>query len=257
VPLDFTLAAFDEFCRHIARMPVFTVADYLARPTPSPPFAILRLDVDYREAHSVHMAYLARRHNLYGSFYFRHRRGTFNLDAMHEIAAMGHEVGYHFETLDTCKGDFEAAERLFLDHLKWLRAAGLTIRTVAAHGSPPTAATYHSNLDLVARSPRLLQESHLLGETTLNIDFTQVRYVSDANWRWRRYEHFRPGMQGEPTSLAEIIRELPFRDMGLYITFHPQQWFAHPVSTVYYRTRNRIGRQLLPLMQSAYRALRG
>jgi hypothetical protein len=258
VPLDFTFAAFDVFCARIAGMPVFTIAGYLAHPAlPPAPTVILRLDVDYREAHAVRMADLATRHNLRGSFYFRHRHGTFDLEAMREIAAMDHDVGYHFETLDTCRGDFEAAERLFLDHLETLRRAGLTIRTVAAHGSPPTAPTYGSNLDLITRSPRLLERANVVGETTLSIDFTQVRYASDANWQWRRYDCFQPGTRGEPTSLGEIMQDLPEGNSGLYINFHPQQWFARPVSMLYYRTRNRIGRRALPVIQRSVRLLRG
>jgi len=254
VPLDFTFAAFDAFCGRIASLSVYTVADYLARPTPSPtPFVILRLDVDYREAHAVQMAQIAQRHHLRGSFYFRDRHGLFNLEVMRRIAALDHEVGYHFETLDTCQGDFEAAERLFLDHLEQLRRAGLVIRTVAAHGSPPTAPTYRSNLDLVSRSSRLLERAGLLGETTLSIDFTQITYASDATWRWRRYSGFKPGMQGRPTSLSEITKDSSRGAIGLYINFHPHQWFTQPAATLYYRFRNHVGRRVLPVMRRLVR----
>jgi hypothetical protein len=258
VSRDFTFAAFDEFCQRIAGGPVFTLAGYLARSTaPPPPFLILRLDVDYREAHAMCMARLAARHNLRGSFYFRHRHGAFDLEAMREIAAMDHEVGYHFETLDTCRGDFEAAECLFLDHLEALRGAGLTIRTVAAHGSPPTAPTYRSNLDLIDRSPGLLERAGVLGEATLSIDFTEVTYASDASWRWRRYDRFQPGARGKSTALGRIMQDSVRGNAGLYINFHPQQWFAHPASMLYYRTRNRLGRRLPPVMQCAARFRRG
>jgi hypothetical protein len=250
VPLDFTFAAFDEFCGRIAHTSVYTVADYLARSAPpSTPFVILRLDVDYREAHAVQMALIAQRYHLRGSFYFRNRHGLFDLDAMRRIAALDHEVGYHFETLDICGGDLEAAESLFLDHLDQLRSAGLTVRTVAAHGSPPTAPTYRSNLDLVSRSSRLLERAGILGETTLSIDFTQITYTSDATWRWRRHDNFKPGAQGSPTSLSGIMKDSSRDTIGLYINFHPHQWFAQPAATLYYRFRNRVGRRLLPVMR--------
>jgi hypothetical protein len=258
VPLDFTFAAFDVFCARIAGMPVFTIAGYLARSAPPPtPFLILRLDVDYREAHAVRMAHLAARHDLRGSFYFRHRHGAFDLDAMREIAAMDHEVGYHFETLDTCEGDFHKAECLFLEQLDHLRSAGLTIRTVAAHGSFPTAPTYRSNLDLIDRSPRLLERAGVSGETTLSIDFTQVTYASDANWRWRRYDRFQPGARGKSTSLSQIRQDSGWGNPGLYINFHPQQWFARPVGMLYFRTRNHIGRRLLPVIRRVARLPQG
>ncbi len=247
MPLDFTLSAFDEFCQRLTHMPVFTVAGYLARTTPPPtPFLILRLDVDYRERHALYMARIAERYDLRGTFYFR--RG-FDLETMRAVAALEHEVGYHFETLDTCQGDFDQAEALLLDHLTELRAAGLTIRTVAAHGSTPTAPTYVRNLDLFAKRPDLFERAGLLGETTLSFNFAKVTYLSDATWTWHRYSHYQPGLTGEVTSLNRIKNELARRDAGLYINFHPHQWFPHPASTTYFRLRHRIGRRLLPLLR--------
>ena len=78
VPLDFTFAAFDVFCQRISHMPVFTVAAYLARCQPPPtPFVILRLDVDYRDEHAIHMSCMADRYHVQGSFYFRRRERVF------------------------------------------------------------------------------------------------------------------------------------------------------------------------------------
>lgn len=247
MPLDFTLAAFEDFCRWLTHMPVFTVGDYLARSHPPPtPFVILRIDVDYRETTAVQMARMAKRHNLEASFYFRHRDGAFDLGAMNAVAQLQHEVGYHFETLDTCGGDFQAAADLFLEHVALLRAAGLSVRTVAGHGAPPVAATYRSNLDLLIHTPDLCDRAGLLGECTLSIDFSRVAYISDAGWHWRRHNYYRPGSTGSPTSLRATIRDLPRRDAGLYLNFHPHQWFAHPATMLYYRLRNRLGTLILP-----------
>jgi hypothetical protein len=247
MPTDFTLAAFEAFCQHAA--PVFTLADYLAQSAPPvPPFVILRVDVDYREDHAVDLARIAAQHHARGSFYFRCHQGGFALEAIRRIAALGHEVGYHFETLDLCRGNFDAASDLFLQHIDQLRHAGVGVRTVAAHGAPPAAATYRANLDLLRRDPNLLNRAHLSGETTLSVDFDRVIYVSDARWRWRRYEHYRPGAPGQLTSLRAIQETFTQRPAGLYINFHPQHWFAHAVPMRYFRLRQRIGRRVRPLL---------
>jgi len=265
VPLDFTFAAFDAFCQRIAPLSVFTLAEYLsATPAPTPPFVILRADVDYREPSALRLAEIAESCQVRGSFYFRHRiqkgdsalarlilRGVsrqapaFNVEIMSNVASLGHEAGYHFETLDTCRGEFDAAEDLFLTNLAHLRASGLAIRTVAAHGGRPLAPTYRHNLDTFSRAPDLFERARLLGETTLSVDFTRVIYVSDAHWRWRRYEAYQPGVTGKPTSLRAIMDALSDLDVGLYINFHPHQWFASPALMLYLRARNRIGRRVL------------
>ena len=199
VPLDFTLAAFDEFCQrltahaglHRRRLP----DSHHAAPHS---FLILRLDVDYRERHAVYMARIADRYDLRGSFYFRRGTNGFNLEAIRAVAALDHEVGYHFETLDICRGDFDQAEALLLDHLDELRAEGLTIRTVAAHGSTPTAPTYRRNLDLFVKRPDLFERADLLGETTLSIDFAKVTYLSDATWAGAATAIIEPGTTANP-----------------------------------------------------------
>ncbi len=248
MPIDFTLAAFDAFCQRAA--PVFTLTDYLSQPTPpAPPFVILRVDVDYRADHAVNLARIAAHNHVRGSFYFRCHQGNFALDAIHQIAALGHEIGYHFEALDLCRGDFDAASDLFLQHVEQLRDAGVELRTAAAHGGPPVAASYHANLDLLRQKPDLLTRANLSGEATLSLDFDQVIYVSDARWRWRHYEHYRPGAQGQPTSLRATQEAFPRWSAGLYINFHPQHWFAHAAPMVYFRLRQRIGRRVRPLFR--------
>jgi hypothetical protein len=269
VPLDFTFAAFDAFCRRIAPLPVFTLAGYLSTaPAPTPPFVILRADVDYRETRALRLAQIAARCQVRGSFYFRHRvqngdsalakrirrdvlrqAPAFNVEIMQSVANLGHEVGYHFETLDTCRGDFDAAEDLFLTNLAHLRAAGVAIRTVAAHGGRPFAPTYRHNFDIFSHAPDLFQRARLLGETTISVDFARVVYVSDARWRWRRYDAYQPGATGKPTSLRAITDALPSLDAGLCINFHPHQWFASPALMLYLRARNRLGRRVFRLSE--------
>lgn len=249
---DFTYRAFEAFCQAAAGKPVFTVDNWLARIPPPTPAVLLRFDIDYREPHALQLARVAARWGLHGSFYFRHHRDGFALDTMRAVACLGHEVGYHFETLDLCRGDFEQAEALFISHIADLRAAGFEIRTAAAHGALPTAPTYQNNLDLLARKPELLEQVGLLGETTLSIDFGHVVYISDALWRWRQYDHYSPGSRhSHPTCLREIVTALEQADRALYLNFHPHQWFPNQASLLYYRTRSRVGQRIMPLVRRA------
>ena len=224
-------------------MPVLRVADWLARDVPPPlPFAVLRLDVDYREAHALRLAEIAAREGVHGSFYFRWRGGAFPLATMRAVQALGHEVGYHYEALDLCAGDWACARRVFLAHVAQWRAAGIRLRTVAAHGSAPRAATYRNNRDLLQRAPELLTQADLLGDAMEQVDFARVWYVSDAGWRWRVYADYTPRALGTPTPLRAWLGAGLERERGLYVNVHPHQWFGGAWRARYFRTRNRIGR---------------
>ncbi len=241
----FTFAAFAELCRHLSTMPVFCVADYFALSAPpAPPFAILRLDVDYREPNAVRLAEIAAQQGVHGSFYFRWQGKTFPLDKMHAVQALGHEVGYHFETLDLCAGNWMCARQTFLAHIAQLRAAGIHVQTVAAHGSSPRATTYRNNRDLLRHAPELLRQAHLRGDAMQHMDFARVWYVSDATWRWHVYADYTPEIAGTPTPLPVWLGARLEHKRGLYINVHPHQWFASPWASRYFRARNRAGRAL-------------
>jgi hypothetical protein len=60
----------------------------------------------------------------------------FDLSIMRQLQDEGFEVGYHFNTLDRCGGDFSKAIALFERELKMLREAEIKVETVCSHGDP-------------------------------------------------------------------------------------------------------------------------
>jgi hypothetical protein len=66
---------------------------------------------------------------------------AFDLSIMRQLQDEGFEVGYHFNTLDRCGGDFSKAIALFERELKMLREAEIKeaeikVETVCSHGDP-------------------------------------------------------------------------------------------------------------------------
>lgn len=254
MPADFTLAAFSELCQRAAPRRAMSVAEYL-RAAPCAPFVILRFDVDYREPFALRLALLLARQRLRGTFYVRHHPTGFDWDAITAIAALGHELGYHYETLDRCRGDFHAAEETFLADIAALRARGVRVQTSAAHGAPPVTATYKDNLALLRANPTLIKRAELRGDAVASIDFTRLMYYSDAGWRWQRCDGTPPGVDTSPTSLADLLDRLAQPDAALYINIHPQQWFARAANVRAFRWRNRIGNRIVPWLRATRRSL--
>ncbi len=63
-------------------------------------FVILRHDVDARPQNSLRLARLEHTLGIQGTYYFRIPH-TFQPSIIQEIASLGHEIGYHYETLAT------------------------------------------------------------------------------------------------------------------------------------------------------------
>lgn len=75
-----------------------TFADFLKLPAEK--VFILRHDVDARKENSLRFAEIQHGLGIRGSYYFRVVPQSFDEDVIRRIANLGHEVGYHYETMD-------------------------------------------------------------------------------------------------------------------------------------------------------------
>src|ERR1035437_5782694 len=65
---------------------------------------VLRHDVDARKENSLQFARIQYKMGIVGTYYFRIVPQSFDEKVIEEIAGLGHEIGYHYETMDTeCK----------------------------------------------------------------------------------------------------------------------------------------------------------
>ena len=92
---------------------------------------------------------------------------------------MGHEVGYHYETMDTAKGDIDLAWVQFQEVLKKLRKL-VKVSTICMHGSPKI-----KNMTIRMFGKKYDYKSlDLIGEPYYDIDFDKVLYNTDTGRRW-------------------------------------------------------------------------
>jgi hypothetical protein len=127
---------------------LITVSDFMRLGNYSPRCVIMRHDVDDYPQNAISMARLESTYGVKATYYFRYTHRTFLPPVMQEIQALGHEVGYHYETLDKTNGNFEQARRLFIQEIAYFRKEGLQIKTVCSHGNPGTKKTnYAANHD--------------------------------------------------------------------------------------------------------------
>lgn len=198
----------------------FTVRDFLrAPPEEGGPFVIIRHDVEWGVKRALRMAELEAERGLCATYYFHgpHRKRVFDPEAMKRCESLGHEVGYHYETLDLTDGDFTRAEQVFAEQLKQFRDAGVTIDSVCMHGNPrKKKTTYQRNGDLFkGRIPEMCERYALCGEAYESIAFDELSYASDVGIRFRNWGDSCP-------EFARILTERNIRD--LYVLTHPDYW---------------------------------
>lgn len=194
----------------------------------------IRHDVDLYPERALRIAQKEAERGVKATYYFRSMHFSSHKSEICAIAGLGHEVGYHYESLATCDGDVEAAYRDFCSNLEVLRCIA-PVRTACAHGSP--------------RSPYNSQniwnqyDIHALGidfEPMLDTDFSRTLYLTDTGRRWDGYRvsvrDKVPGWQERWDaaglsfhSTDDIIHALsdlrhPIHCKALLLNTHPQRW---------------------------------
>ena len=69
----------------------------------------LRHDVDLKPLNSLRTAQMEAEKDMHGIYYFRAVPESWDEDVIKLIALLGHEIGYHYESLTTCDGDVDKA----------------------------------------------------------------------------------------------------------------------------------------------------
>lgn len=221
----------------------------------------IRHDVDLKPRNSLRVAKIEADLGIKTTYYFRIVPKSYSEAIIREIYSMGHEIGYHYETLSTCNGDVDSAYALFCQNLESLRKV-VPIKTICMHGSPRSP---WDSKDIWKK-----YDYHALdieSEPYLDTDFSHNLYLTDTGHRWDGYRvSVRDKITGYQEqwnnqglsfhSTDDIIHQLtcpnsPLHQSGLdlRITTHPQRW--NPFGIAYIKEfclqsiKNTVKRQLI------------
>lgn len=189
-------------------------------------YVVLRHDVDRMTSRAVALAKLEASSGVRSTYYFRcSKDGRFPDEGIRAIEAMGHEIGYHYECLSSCRGDRSAALDEFERNLEALRRLA-TCKTVAMHGAPLSP---YNNQDLLVNVD--LRRFGLACDASLFFAELPVAYFTDTGGKWNANEtsNFRDrigrSIGSYPKPDASDFSSWLSRFWGLvYVSTHPERW---------------------------------
>ncbi len=235
--MDFTLTIYRRLLETLkaAGYTFYSLEDYLSE-TPEGKFVILRHDVDRKPGFSLATAKIEDELRIYAGYYFRMVKCSFHIPVIQEIAAMGHEIGYHYEDLASAGGDMETAIRTFETNLERLREF-YPVKTLCMHGRPMSG---WDGRDLWKQYN--YKDFGLIGEPYFDIDFTDVFYLTDTGRSWdNRKMNVRDRVTADSgdsahagkhyKSTREIVSAVERGDFPhrVMINTHPERWTDSPV----------------------------
>lgn len=209
---------------------------------------ILRHDVDRLPQNALQTAKIEYELGIKGTYYFRIVPESYNPKIMEQIAALGHEIGYHYEDLDMILKKnkslkmklfkeksrdansellisqlIDIAYESFLKNLEILRQ-NFNIKTICMHGSPL------SPLDnKLIWTKYDYKKLGILGEPYFDIDWHRFEYYTDTGRRWNsNRSNIRDKVQSKNNinvkSTKELIRNIELLSNKLMINIHPERW---------------------------------
>ncbi|MDX9907627.1 MAG: hypothetical protein RBS55_13655 [Bacteroidales bacterium] len=205
--MDFTISTYRSLLESLA-VQGHTFQPYAGfLENPASRCIILRHDVEARYRNALEMAKIQHAKGIRGTYYFRFLPGHFDTGIIREIAAMGHEIGYHYDDLSHCKGDYEKALMRFEKNLATLREIA-PVKTICMEGAPlskwdnrdlwgkhqiPNSKFQTNSKNEIqnsqnpepgTRNPKHYRDYGIIGEPYFDTDFSDVYYLTDTGRRW-------------------------------------------------------------------------
>jgi hypothetical protein len=256
--MDFTITKYTNLLKSLQDAGFFfqTFEEYSINPNELA--LVLRHDVDARPQNSLRFAQIQADLGIKGTYYFRMVPQSYDEAIIKEIANLGHEVGYHYETMDTCKGDVNKAYDEFCHNLEKFQKL-TPVKTISMHGSPLSK---FDNRDIWKKYD--YHKLGILAEPYFDINFNELFYITDTGRRWdgHLYNVRDKATKENPVTNPEFLK-LRFhstRDIidsvnaGTFpnqamLNFHPQRWNDALVpwvkELVWQNVKNQVKRVLL------------
>mgnify|MGYP006423918547 CR=1 FL=1 len=246
--IDFTITQYKELLVSLqnAGYSIQTFEEFINNPKSNS--VILRHDVDLLPKNSLRFAKMQAEMGIKGSYYFRAIPESWDIQIIKEISDLGHEVGYHYENMDTTftKLKVEKNSKLydnlinlayedFCFNLEKLRKL-VNVKTICMHGSPRSK---FDNKEIWTKYD--YKKLGIIGEPYYDVNFDEVFYLTDTGRRWdgwktsvrdkvpQQKEWIKQGLVFHSTN--DIIKaaknnKLPNQIM---FTMHLQRWTNNPI----------------------------
>jgi hypothetical protein len=228
--MDFTISTYKKLIKSLLNQGYNfqTFVDYIE--TRMERSFMLRHDVDLLPENSLRFAKIQSEMGVKGSYYFRAVPESWDEGIIKEIADLDHEVGYHYENMDTCNGNLDKAWDDFRYHLDKLREL-VEVKTICMHGSPRSK---FDNKEIWKKYD--YRSLGIIGEPYYDVDFDKVFYLTDTGRRWdgwktsvrdkvlQQKNWIKQGLVYHSTD--DIISALNNNQLPnkIMFTMHPQRW---------------------------------
>lgn len=241
----------EEFCRQLHYKDIHSVCARNINKN-SNKYLVLKHDVETDVLKAYRMAKIEHKYNHCGSYYVQAYLldNKKNINMLKEMQTMGHEISYHYDVMDSCRGNIDEAIVEFERNKEKFKLNGFDIQTLCQHGNPIIERVgYNSNRDFFRNNKVQSLYPHLCD---IMVDFsikkmTNYQYYSDAGRKFKYiFDPFYNDVKNSDNKNIEYkdldaLLEVIIENNNSIISVHPHRWTN---SIITYSIRTMIFRLL-------------
>lgn len=198
-------------------------------------YLVLKHDVETDVPHAYEIAKIENSFGHRGSYYVQAYllENQENIELLRKMQQMGHEISYHYDVMDSCKGNLDDAIDEFEKNRLGFENNGFHIFTVCQHGNPVVERNgYSSNRDFF-RSSRVRDIYPDITDIMVNYKEqipTEYLYFSDAGRMFKLiYDPINNDIvnsdeKNTPFADLDLLLKGLSSDKGNIISIHPHRW---------------------------------
>ena len=192
---------------------------------------VIKHDVETNVKKALDIAIIESQHNICSTYYVQAYLLKNNKKDLLKISSLGHEVTYHYDVLDSNKGNFELATSEFKNTINIFNEMNLDVNTICPHGNPVyNRSGWSSNkdffrnkkivelfpniIDIVVQLPDLLNYSYI--------------YLSDASYNWKKIKNIESNdIKNDGDEIIknyDVFFNIISKTNNLIISSHPHRW---------------------------------
>lgn len=253
--MDFTIYSYEKLLKALLASNYRSVSflEYLEGHA-SKKVVLLRHDTEYKYNNALKLARIQHKYGVKATYFFRIIPKSFDKAIVKEIANLGHEIGYHYDDLVYCKGDYEKAIKRFESNLQILREIA-PVKTICMEGSPLSS---FDNKDLWKKFK--YHDYGIVGDPYLDLNFDKILYLTDTGRRWdgwklsvkdkvpQQKEWAEQGLIFHTTNDIINAAKKGILPMQTMFTFHPQRWSDKRVPwlrELFWQNLKNVGKRVL------------
>jgi len=247
----FVFSNWDKICNELSTAFRCIRSDQILEQEDGSKWLVVKHDVETNVTKALTLAKIENKHGICATYYVQADLLKNNYKYLQEIAALGHEVTYHYDVLDACNGDYEVAIDSFKKVIEEFKSFGFEVRTVCPHGNPIKIRNgWSSNKDFFRNQkvnglfPDILDIVVQLSKK-LEINYT---YISDAGYSWKKIVNVQDNDKKNVGDI-DLGKSLDFLNMlkkerAIILSTHPHRWESSKIKFILKLTTFKIVRYI-------------